>query len=299
MSWYGVAAGKWLGFALVASLGAANARAQIITESPEDFLPNSGPRGDVVVHEDDVVVRLPILWKNAARIDQPVSLAAAGKTQTLAAGTLLQAAAIKAPDRPAGWMIAFCTPERHGERALEHGLGRALFGGGVLTRQIAHNGASGQFCLFDPGADGHFSEVRYFFHGRPEGTPAEKLAPVSYAKLAMTPVSSSGQDEIRISAAHLGQHKLTLKVDIVQAGLARQFSTITMDGVTSKNDIDVIIDKPLPQSVKFIGVDFEVVSSDPIEKSVTIRFPESVDRNKILVIPEDTQIHHCIYGSCD
>jgi hypothetical protein len=245
-----------------------------------------------------VVLRLPIMWANAARIENPVRLSVAGKTDELAAGTLLQAVDVIAPDQPGEIKAGYCTPPRHGERALEHGMGAVLFGGGMLTRQIAHKAQSGQFCLFDLNGGGRFDEIRYFSSGLPDGTAPEKLNPLPFTKLTIVPVSPSSQDEIRISVSHISRHSLELKLDIIQVGQARVFSSITTTVGISYRYLNINLDKSLPQHFQLMGIDFDIVQTDIVDKSVTIRFSGNVDNTRFQVISEDTKMQYCFGYVC-
>ncbi len=298
--------------ALMVAVPSAWAGTNGVTQSPEIFYPNSAPRGDVVIHQDDVLARIPIMWASAARIDKPVSIAVAGKTRELAADSFLPQAEVI---QPGGAITAFCTPLRHGERDLEHGIGGALrLGEGSLWVKMAKKRTSGQFCLFDTDGDGRFDEVRYFDSGSPAGTPPEKIVPVPFVKVVNAPVSSSNQDEIRLTASHVGRHSLVLGLDVVQAGQVRSGTSVSMGGfvVGSVTHLTLIpsgfspmlgkkfdLDNALPLLSEVLGVDFQIVAVDPSGSSVTIRFPDNADRSRVLAIPEDTTINRCFgYGSC-
>ena len=276
-------------------LSSSHTYANNLAQSPEIFYPNSSPRGDFIIRQTDVVLKLPIIWATAARIDQPVILNVAGKTRELAAGAVLP----QAEGTSSTGISGFCTPLRHGERKMEHGLNQVLFGNGLLARHIAQNRASEQFCLFDTDGDGQFDEVRYFDSGSKNGSQSEKLSPVRFTKIVNTPVSASDSDQVRVTASHIGSHSLILMLDFIQSGQARVWTSLTSGGYSAKRLFEIDLKKPLPQTVAFFGINLDIVAMDQNAKAVTVRFPENVDRNRIIVIPEETQIHYCFgYGPC-
>ena len=293
---------------------APNAAGSIIRQGVEVFYPNSAPRGDIVVHQDDVLARLPILWASAARIDQPIAISVAGKERLISAGALLPEVAVILPENPGATIITYCTPLRHGERNMEHGFSRVLFGNGMLARQIAAHTTSGQFCFFDRDGDSRFDEVRYFDSGLSDGSAPQTIAPLPFTKQVDIPVSLSNQDEIRLTSTHVGHHSLVVALDFVQAGLARAATGVTIGGfsVGRISRLDLVpggspsqlgkkfdLDKAVPQSTEILGVDFQIISVDPSGNAITIRFPDNVDRGRILVVPEQTAVHYCFGYSCD
>lgn len=175
---------------------------------------------------------------------------------------------------------------------------RLLFGNGLLARQIAEHQSSGQFCFFDPRNSGFLDEVRYYDSSFKEGTPPEKVDLLAYTPLTMVPVSASEQDEVRLTVTHIGRHSMEIGLKIIQVGLARVFTTITSEGFTAGRTYKIGLDMPLPQAEDYFGVDFEVVAVDHDAKSVKIRFPENFDKNRVLVIPEETKIHYCFGYAC-
>ncbi len=284
--------------------------ADTLVQSPEVYFPNSAPRRDITVRQGDVLAKFPLLWASAARIDRSVDLALDGKTQSLAAGTLLPENRAAVSDGP---RTGFCTPLRHGERSLEHGIGAMLLGGGSLWRDMAKRQTSGQFCLFDSDGDGKFDEARYFSSALPRGGALQKIVPIPFVRQVNVPVSSSGQDEVRLVVWGVSRHALTIRYDLVQAGQERRFSTIHVgkfeleqvenpgfalqrSNTTAGKKID--LESGLPLMAEILGSDLQIQSVAPDGKSAVVRFPEGVELDRVIKIPEETEINFCYGYSC-
>ena len=293
---------KLMGLVLVSALLAASptawADANGVKQSPEIFYPNSAPRGDFVFREGDVFVRLPILWASAARLEKSVTLNVDGKTRDLAAGVLLPATQIMVPGETDGRVTGYCTPKKHGERDLEHGWKAEVFNLSPVARAIAKALSGGQFCLFESGTAGGLDELRYFGSENSGYELPVKIEPVPFVKFMNAPVLPSDQNEIRLIISNLKSKFIKIDLVVIQDGRSRKFNSMATGGFSSSSWVKFAIDEPLPKTFQILGIDFQLLAFDPVAKSVTIRYPTSVDQNRVLVIPEDTAYQYCSLGRC-
>ena len=232
----------------------------------------------------DAALDVPLRWKSAAVLSQPVQVAADDRRVNLTQGQALAEMRLQFDDPKFAQASAFCVPR------LADPIRKApmAFGlGGMLGKALARSATDGQFCLVDLNRDGIADHSVLVNAGSPAARSPVPIAGAPYVLTPGAPVSEG--DSFRI--AYGGGS--SFEIAIIQQGNARRFDTLTFVGPSGKSRFnkylrtvkmpDGSVQVPAP------GVVFTARNYDKSSKSIDIDWP-AVTQPVALPIPDDVKM---------
>ncbi len=251
-------------------------------ESPQVVRVNSGPRGEVTYRKGDDLVRLPLLWGNAAQIEAPVTFDFAGEKETIPANATLPLVQFRANGQQASTRKIYCTRSRITERIKSGGLM------GILQSKLINSLSDTQKCLEDTDNDGKLDRTLIIGEGDNDFTIGGPIAPLSFKTLGLAPIDGNG-DYLELNLISVGKNKVQIWLGITRQGKALQFQRISSGGITSQRFTTLKTDGAGTNSFQIFGVRMDIVSIDPVAKTATIKWPDDAPQDLVLAVPIDVR----------
>lgn len=277
-----------LGFALLASTAHAG-ELKLVGSAAQVAFPNSGPRGDIAYNEGEYILRVPLLWTDAATLSDPVTITADNQWTTIEAGTALPAATLKSTDGEI--LLAFCTPRKGAERKAEKGILGTLLGGGSLWRAAIRSATDGQFCLIDADRDGHADHSVMINAGTPAARTPVAITPTPLAVGQLVPISSNDEVRIRLTDIAAKSDRISFEFEILQQGEKRGFTSFSTAAGSAERFIHINGKKGWPSDVNVAGGRFEIVNVSGPEKQISLRWPENADKAYAFAVPDGLKVY--------
>lgn len=253
-------------------------------QAAQIFLPNSGPRGDRDYKAGDYVLRVPLRWESAARLQGSVSVKIGEQSAALASGSLLPLVAVQERQGAGPLLSAYCTP-----RKSPHKVTGTIGLMGLVSNAVQRSWTDAQTCLIDKDTDGKFDHALLIGDGGALERVPHAIAPVDYVVENDAPISP--EDEIRIRLAGVSAKHATFILEIVQRGVSQKFETIDTDrGTVAHRVTKSPIKDKLPFVARIYGADFQIVAADATRKTVKLNWAESAPRDVRRVVPETIRL---------
>lgn len=239
------------------------------------YVPNAAQQGTKVVGPDDEVLRQPILWGVAAKIESEVRFSISEGDVSIPAGTILPAVSISDRRTPQGSSIAYCTNVPSLKRK-----GAGLMG--VLGNALIRSLEDGRKCLVDEDGDGLAEHGFLLDDGNLADRKPRGISPVALNIAEMVEVGPG--DYVSILARK--GTRPSFQIVIYQNGKQIGFDRITTgrEAEARLQSVDKNATYPLPYEI--YGARFEIRSFDPRTGYITIAWPQNVVAQKIPVPSE-------------
>ena len=249
-------------------------------QAPQIILPNQEPRGERSYSKNDYILRTPLRWAVAARVQGEVAVTIAQQPLRIEDGALLPLVAVQAQPGIGPFLDAFCTP-RKGPKKTMGGMGLL----GMVGNALHRSWTDAQTCLIDKDDDGRFDHAMLIGDGGAVERVAHPIDPVGFAVEQNVPVGPG--NEVRIRFTGLSAKRATFELQIQQRGKALTFESIESDRSPRVDRWSrVELGTAQPVSAEIFGANFDIVASDVPRKSVTIRWPETAPRDARREMPE-------------
>lgn len=275
---------KVLGFIGFIALSSQAACAQNAKweQSPKTFLANSGPRGTFSYSKtNDEMVRLPLLWVDAAIIAEPVSFHFGDKVESLPAGTTLPAVVLTQGAGTTGSRVAYCTPSRIKQKVKGSLLGGNLVG--ALLNKIENSFKDSQKCLEDADGDGKFDRTFMVGEGPNDLTPGGQIAPIPYTRQSLAPIGAG--DYLVLELWNVGKKNIRVGMTIYEGGDSTFFDAITDGQYFGQKVTNIKSDRDYGNLLQIYGIRFIVKSADPVTKVAEIEWPEDAPKTTRPIVP--------------
>jgi hypothetical protein len=244
------------GFSPVAQSASAASRLSLAPKVIVAPVPGAAPGTEMTVRAGQTVLRAPLGWLSAARLDAPVTVEAGGRSARLPANALLIGAIASGGDlrTVAGGAVIFCS----GDRAeAELGIAPSSWSGSGAK---GGGGGSDRLCLIDSDRDARFDLALLPGAKRPEDKQAIALEPVAYKALTGAPMA--GESEVRI----VYQSGTTFRVEVVEGGKPQKFGLFSVrlgpSTIFQTDRVFRVQSKRLPQRQLVGSAAFTILSID-------------------------------------
>lgn len=249
-------------------------------QAPQLILPNQEPRGEREYSKGDYILRTPLRWAVAARVQGEVAVTIAQQPLRIEKGALLPLVAVQARAGSGPFLDAFCTP-RKGPKKTMGGMGLL----GMVGNALHRSWTDAQTCLIDKDRDGRFDHAMLIGDGGAVERIPHPIEPVGFAVEQDVPVGPG--NEVRIRLSGVSAKRATFELQIEQRGKALTFESIESDRLPRVDRWSrVEVGTAQPVSAEIFGANFEVVGSDVARKSVIIRWPDTAPRDSRREMPE-------------
>lgn len=229
--------------------------------SPKAFLPQKGKQqalGETRLVPKQILMETPVGFREAARLESPVSVTLVGKTFAFAPGDVLAGATITGAASgqiPAGAKIMCGTPRVDVAKNL---LSASTLG---ITSVLNRTGTSTQLCLIDAQGDGRAEQAILVGIKSLKDAAPVAIGAAAYAIVENEPMA--GESVARIM--YDGKPGKTggginFRLAVIEGGTPLFFNNTTTR-VALKN---------LPQRVSLMGAAFTVKSYNPVDGSVIV-----------------------------
>lgn len=194
--------------------------------APQIAFPGEGATGEPrTVRVGETVLKVPLLWVRAARLEAATSVQGDKGPETIAAGTVLPLHLLS--DAAGQPVEAYCTPRRAAERATDKGIGAALFGGGKLWRKMIASATDRQLCLLDADGDARAEASLVIGDGPPQARTPRPIAPAALAVAELAPIGTGDHIALVLDRVSGRGDVLTFRMDVVQGGETRAFDSFS------------------------------------------------------------------------
>lgn len=249
-------------------------------QAPQIILPNQEPRGERAYSKNDYILRTPLRWAVAARVQGEVSVTIAQQPLRIEEGALLPLVAVQARAGSGPFLDAFCTP-RKGPKKTMGGMGLL----GMVGNALHRSWTDAQTCLIDKDGDGRFDHAMLIGDGGAVERIPHPIEPVSFAVAKDVPVGPG--NEVRIRLSGVSAKRATFELQIEQRGKALTFESIESDRLPTVDRWNRFeLGTGQPTAAEIFGANFVVVAADVARKSVIIRWPDSAPRDARREMPE-------------
>lgn len=249
-------------------------------QAPQIILPNQEPRGERSYSKDDYILRTPLRWAVAARVQGEVVVTIAQQPLRIEDDALLPLVAVQAQPGTGPFLDVFCTP-RKGPKKTMGGMGLL----GMVGNALHRSWTDAQTCLIDKDGDGRFDHAMLIGDGGAVERVAHPIQSVGFAVEQNVPVGPG--NEVRIRLSGVSAKRAIFELQIEQRGKTLTFESIESDGAPSVDRWSrVQLGSVNPVRAQIFGADFEVIASDVPRKSVTIRWPDTAPRDARREMPE-------------
>jgi hypothetical protein len=249
-------------------------------QAAQIYRPNIGKRGVQKLMEGDDALVVPLIWTRAATVGRGVDVSAGDRRDFISQGDVLPEEFIASAQGSADGFIAYCMPRKAKERSVDRMNGHA--GGLILARSLMRSMNDAQFCLVDRDKDGQADASILVGAGWGPQRSLRPIAPVPLT-IANDVQISAHDDLVRISFRDAGKSGPSFEFEVRQQGDDRSFST--WGG--QRSILSYKAAKGWPQRVTIAGATFVITGYDPVAKTVTVEWPEDVDRNVRIDISDD------------
>lgn len=266
----------------------AFAAAYVVRESAAQVaMPNAIPVGDRVFRKGEAIVDVPLLWRQAIKLNANLELVVDGKTEIISANTFLPLHIVGDEKQPSQRSVAFCTPRKAVENKTEKGVLGVLLGGGSLWRGIIRGATDRQLCLFDKDNDGNLDSWVLIGDGSSEARVPNEMPSISYVILRDVPISEKDRYQVYFYGASRSGKWADFQFDIMQQGETRKFDTMTTpSGVFYHLDRRKRPTSGWPLTTKIAGFDAVIVAVEEKGKGIRITASSTADPNFQVQIPE-------------
>ncbi|MFN4097085.1 MAG: hypothetical protein ACK4GG_09980, partial [Sphingomonas sp.] len=145
-------------------------------QAPQIILPNQEPRGERSYSKDDYILRTPLRWAVAARVQGEVVATIAQQPLRIEDGALLPLVAVQAQPGTGPFLDVFCTP-RKGPKKTMGGMGLL----GMVGNALHRSWTDAQTCLIDKDGDGRFDHAMLIGDGGAVERVAHPIQSVGFA----------------------------------------------------------------------------------------------------------------------
>lgn len=282
--------------AIVAALFASSSAVAVgplkVRQSEIQFArPNSGARGVHDYNKGQVILDVPLRWAAAAILRDAVSFNADGKSESIAAGTVLPLVLLS--DASGTQVKAYCTSRRAAERAADRGALGVLLGGGSLWRSMIRSATDRQLCLIDSDGDARADQGLVVSDGSPVARTPQSIAPAAMELVDAAPISR--EDSARIALTGIGRNWAEFTLTVTQQGSPRRFDTISGGWGTSSRVTRIKLPEKGAKSASIFGADFSILAIDDPSQTARLEWPENADANRLVVIPDKLQLQYRAY----
>ena len=233
------------------------------------------------LHVGDTVLDVPLRWKRAAVLSQPVDVAADDRRLSLKQGQALVETSLQFDDRKFARASAFCVP-----RLADPIRKNPLLAMGVFGAMLARSTTDGQFCLIDSDRDGRADHSVLVNAGSPAARTPVAIAAASYE---LTPAVAVSEGDT-FSITYGGGRSFVLA--IIQQGKPRRFDTLSFTGPAGRRSYDKSLRTvKMPDGsfqVAAPGVTFTAKNYDKSDRSIDIDWP-AITQAVALPIPDDVK----------
>lgn len=265
---------------LVASIQTATAAGVKWDQAPQGFLANTGPRGTISYKVgNEPILRLPLVWTEAARIDAPVTFSFSGESVTIPAGTVLPAVTLTEPAAPAMPRRLYCTPSKVKTRTRSGSLWA------MMQNKLINSLSDSQKCLEDTDGDGKLDHTLMVGEGKDDLRPGSQIDAISFAKLSNAEIGPT--DYVTLELASAKADSATIILRVYQGEKPLQFIRVSQGPYTAEAWTKYKSAESFNRPLELFGIRFEILSTDPGQKSATIRWPEDAPRDSLPLIPTD------------
>lgn len=267
--------------ASIALIGAASDQLPRDREqAAQIYRPNIGKRGIQKLMEGDDVLVVPLVWTRAATVGRGVDVSAGDRRDFISQGDVLPEEFIANAQGSSNGFIAYCMPRKAKERSVDRMNGGAA--GLMLARKFMRSANDAQFCLVDRDKDGQADASILVGNGWGPQRSVRPIAPVPLATANDVQISPH-DDLVRISFRDAHKSGPSFEFEIRQQGDDRSFSTWR----GQRSILSYKAANGWPQRVTIAGATFVITGYDSVAKTVTIEWPEDVDRNLRINISDD------------
>jgi len=241
-------------------------------QAAQIYRPNAAMRSARKLMVGDDVLIAPLVWTRAATVGRGVDVSVGDRRDFISQGDVLPEEFIANAQGSSDGFVAYCMPRKAKERGVDRMNGGAA--GLMLARSFVRSMNDAQFCLVDRDKDGQADASILVGAG---WGPQRSMRPISPVPLAVAnDVQISAHDDlVRIGFRDANKSGPTFEFEIRQQGEDRSFST--WGG--QRSVLSYKAAKGWPQRVTIAGATFVITGYDPVAKTVTIEWPEDVDRN--------------------
>ncbi len=258
----------------------------ILAPAVQIAMPNRIAPDERSYRKGEAVVDVPLLWRDAIRLDKDLDLTVDGSPEKVKAGTALPlhlvGAGIYGKPTP-----AYCTPRRAAENKSEKGALGILLGGGSLWRGVIRGATDRQLCLIDSDGDAQLDQWLLVGDGsdaarRPNAMPALAFTPQNNV-----PIGDKDRYTIFFNGASGSGKWAEFRLELMQQGGTRRFDT--MSGPYGSFNRLERRSRPLaqwPLLTTAHGADFTIVSTDDGGKAARLVGHGSSDPDRQIEIPD-------------
>lgn len=262
---------------LAAPAGAGEAGMQ---ETAQEFLPNSGPRGERQVAVGQTIVRLPVHWQAAARLLDPAVLDIEGHKATFPADALMPQVLFRESGLSNRPRRLYCTRSNNDRRFFDFGWGSSL------DDKLFKGLPAMQICLEDADGDGRFDRSLRINFKKFNFQEAVLAMPVRYQPLSRAPIAPD-QDYVELSLREVSAARLVVHLDVVRRGHRRPFKTFTTGMEFGDADTRIYWSGAPIKRQKILGIEFDIAAVDAQRSLVTFSFPADAPADKVVAVPLD------------
>ena len=285
----------WLpAIALAAAAPAPAGPHEVLTPAVQLALPMDIPAGERSYRVGDTVLDLPLRWLAAATLTEAVTVEADGRSERLAAGTVLPFQFLS--DSAGGPPVrAYCTVRR----ATERGIERAGFGGtllGSLTRRVVQSTTDRQLCLLDSDQDGRVDQSLVVNDGSPEARTPRAIAPAGVTVASLQPISGQNRLWLELSDVKRRGNGIHLRLHVEQLGHERVFDTLSGPWGSIGRFPWLQFDAGVPTDISLLGATMSVTGIDGPGRAVRLRWTGHDDPSRAVIISDRVTYCYAITG---
>jgi hypothetical protein len=248
--------------------GESSEKPRIEAEVGRFYVPNAGPQGERRIEPGDELLRQPIRWGLAAKIDQEVKISTSQGDVSIPAGTVLPAVSVSSLQMGSvGAAIVYCT---NVPSLKQKGVGLMGTFGLALIRSLQ----DGRKCLADQNGDGVAEQGFLLDDGVAVDRLPRAIGPVELNIDEMVEVGTGDYVSIILRKAS----RPSFDIVIYQNGKRMNFDSIKTDSGTQPRFQRVGKNAVYPLSYEIYGARFEIQSFDPATGTMTIRSETSTKR---------------------
>lgn len=258
----------------------ASDKPRIDAEIGRFYVPNAALQGDRVIEPGDELLRQPILWGVAAKIEQEVKISTSEGDVSIPAGTVLPAVSVS--DRrnaSQGAFIVYCT---NVPSLKQKGVGLMGTIGFALIRSLQ----DGRKCLADQNGDGLAEHGFLLDDGGSADRVPREIDPVPLNVREMVEVGTGDYVSIMVRKAS----RPSFHIVIYQNGKRMDFGSIETVSGTEPRVQTVAKNATYPLPFEIYGARFEIRSFDPATGRMTIR--SRTDSTRRMSVPDEIRYRY-------
>ncbi|WP_284124818.1 hypothetical protein [Parerythrobacter aestuarii] len=251
-------------------------------ESPVIFMPADVEAGERLVTEGEIIVDVPLRWAFAGKLEQDVTVIAAGEEVVLKAGEVLPQVMVPVPGSGAAGRILLCT--RSKVVFKREGIGFIA----KLVDDLRDSLSDAQRCVEDTDNDGKVDRALVLGEGKEE-IPAEPIEPVGF-KLTTAEVIPGDEDKVTLTLVSVGNKRSSLALNIIQLGAARQFDTMVSGRFYTRQMPTFQHKDGLPATLNAFGIGVRLLEADKKGNNAKLSWSGQAREGEYAVIPRTTKV---------